>query len=110
MAAPLEELILSSEPKQGRIPMLERDELTPELGLLYDKLPNERGIIPNNFKTVAHVPDVNDPRYSKAREFFDAKQIIELSAVAAAFEFFPRFVNAFAIPVTPIPEPVSPKS
>jgi uncharacterized peroxidase-related enzyme len=189
---------LTSEVKQGRIPMLERDQVTPELGLLYDKLLHERGIIPNMFKTVANVPDlamgfaaflkplmsngalaawykeliatrmaylnrceycisshsflaklagasdaqikgienyedgpftetekagfryadklhgsahdVDDLTYNQAKEFFDDKQMIELSAVAAAFEFFPRFVNALAIPVTPIPEAVSPKS
>ena len=172
--------------------MLERDQVTPELGLLYDKLLKERGAVPNMFKTVANVPelamgfaaflkplmsdgalagwykeliaarmaylnqcaycisshsflarlagatdaqvkgienyeeapfseiekagfryadklhgsahDVDDVTYRKARELFDDKQMIELSAVAAAFEFFPRFVNALAIPVTPIPE------
>ncbi len=172
--------------------MLERDQVTPELGLLYDKLLEERGAVPNMFKTVANVPelamgfaaflkplmsngalagwykeliaarmaylnqcaycisshsflarlagatdaqvkgienyeeapfseiekagfryadklhgsahDVDDATYRRARELFDDKQMIELSAVAAAFEFFPRFVNALAIPVTPIPE------
>ena len=68
--------------EQGRIAMLERDQVTPKLGLLYDKLLHDRG----------------------ARQVFDDKQMIELSAVAAAFEFFPRFVNALAIPVTPIPD------
>jgi uncharacterized peroxidase-related enzyme len=189
---------LSSEAKQGRIPMLERDQVTPELAVLYDKLLHERGIIPNMFKTVAHVPDlamgfaaflkplmgsgaleawykeliatrmaylncceycisshsflaklagasdaqikgienyedapftesekagfryadklhgsahdVDDPTYTKAKQYFDDQQMIELSAVAAAFEFFPRFVNALAIPITPIPEAVSSKS
>ena len=38
--------------------MLERDQVTPELAVLYDKLLHERGIIPNMFKTVAHVPDL----------------------------------------------------
>jgi uncharacterized peroxidase-related enzyme len=183
---------LNSEVKEGRIAMLERDQVTPELGLLYDKLLSDRGIVPNMFKTVANVPelamgfaaflkplmgngslsawykeliatrmaylnqceycisshsflaklagasdaqikglesyedgpftemekagfryadklhgsahDVDESTYRKAREFFDDKQMIELSAVAAAFEFFPRFVNALAIPVTPLPE------
>jgi hypothetical protein len=30
--------------------------------------------------------------------------LIELTAVAAAFEFFPRFNTALRIPVTPLPE------
>ena len=172
--------------------MLERDQVTAELGLLYDKLLNDRGVVPNMFKTIAHLPElamgfaaflkplmadgalegwykeliatrmaflnqceycisshsflaklagaseaqvkgiedyeqgpfterekagfryadklhasaheVDDLAYQAAREIFDDKQMIELSAVAAAFEFFPRFVNALAIPVTPIPE------
>lgn len=41
---------------EGRIRMLERDEVTPELGALYDKLLADRGVIPNMFKTVANVP------------------------------------------------------
>jgi uncharacterized peroxidase-related enzyme len=35
---------------------------------------------------------------------FDSNEIIELTAVAAAFEFFPRFNSALHIPVTPLPE------
>ena len=42
-------------PKQ-RIPMLERDQVTPELGSLYDALLQQRGVVPNMFKTVAHTP------------------------------------------------------
>lgn len=178
--------------EQGRIPMLERDQVTPELGLLYDKLLQDRGVVPNMFKTVAQVPalamgfaaflkplmgdgslegwykeliatrmaylnecaycisshsflaklagasdaqvhgiedyeqgpftekekagfryadklhasahGVDDQVYQQARQVFDDRQMIELSAVAAAFEFFPRFVNALAIPVTPLPD------
>jgi uncharacterized peroxidase-related enzyme len=180
------------KPQQGRIPMLERSQVAPEIGALYDKLLTERGMVPNMFKTIAHLPElamgiasflkplmadgalpgwykeliaarmaylnqceyclsshsylarlngaseaqvagvasyedapfserekagfryadrfhasahgVDDAVYSAAKAFFDDKQMIELSAVAAAFEFFPRFVNALAIPVTPLPE------
>lgn len=180
-----------TDKQQGRIPMLERHEVTPELGALYDKLLADRGVVPNMFKIVANVPelaigfaaflkplmgnghlqawykeliatrmaflndceycisshqylakltgasqaqidgiedyesapfseaekagfryadklhatahDVDDAAYQAARAFFDDQQMIELTAVAAAFEFFPRFVSALAIPVTPIP-------
>ncbi len=39
-----------------RIRMLERNEVTPEIGQLYDILVETRGIVPNMFKTVAHDP------------------------------------------------------
>ena len=41
---------------QGRIPMLERDQVPPELGGLYDALLQQRGVVPNMFKTVAQTP------------------------------------------------------
>jgi AhpD family alkylhydroperoxidase len=44
-----------------RIPLLERDMLSdapPELAALYDALLKQRGVVPNMFKTVAHVPDL----------------------------------------------------
>src|SRR5690242_18381227 len=40
----------------GRIPMLERDQVAPELGVLYDALLEHRGVVPNMFKTVANTP------------------------------------------------------
>ena len=36
--------------------MLERDQVPPELGVLYDALLQQRGVVPNMFKTVAHAP------------------------------------------------------
>jgi uncharacterized peroxidase-related enzyme len=42
-----------SEP---RIPLLERDQVPPELAAVYDALLQQRGVVPNMFKTVAHVP------------------------------------------------------
>ncbi len=42
----------------GRIPMLERDRVTPDIANLYDALLAARGVVPNMFKTLAHVPPV----------------------------------------------------
>jgi uncharacterized peroxidase-related enzyme len=42
-----------SEP---RIALLERDQVPPELAAVYDVLLKQRGVVPNMFKTVAHVP------------------------------------------------------
>ena len=36
--------------------MLERDQASPELGALYDVLLQQRGVVPNMFKTVANAP------------------------------------------------------
>jgi AhpD family alkylhydroperoxidase len=41
---------------KGRIPMLERDQVAPELSALYDALLQQRGVVPNMFKTVANTP------------------------------------------------------
>ena len=41
---------------QGRIPMLERDQVPSELAVLYDALLQQRGVVPNMFKTVAQAP------------------------------------------------------
>ena len=171
--------------------MLERDQVAPELVPLYDKLLQDRGVIPYMFKTVANAPDlalgfaallkplmgegalpawykeliatrvaslnnceycvsahtylarvrgasdaqidglhtyekapfterektgfryadklhvsaqgIDDASYAAVNAHFDDREIIELTAVAAAFEFFPRFVSALQIPVTPLP-------
>ena len=42
--------------QKGRIPMLERGEVTPEIGAIYDVLLEQRGAVPNMFKTLAHTP------------------------------------------------------
>ncbi len=39
-----------------RIPMLERNQVPDEVGKLYDVLVEQRGVVPNMFKTVAHTP------------------------------------------------------
>ncbi|HSY72091.1 MAG TPA: carboxymuconolactone decarboxylase family protein [Alloacidobacterium sp.] len=49
---------------------------------------------------------IDDAAYAAVKEHFSDNEIIELTAVAAAFEFFPRFVSALEVPVTPIPEVV----
>ncbi len=36
--------------------MLERDQVPPELGTVYDALLAQRGVVPNMFKTVANTP------------------------------------------------------
>jgi hypothetical protein len=36
--------------------MLERDQVAPEVGAMYDALLAQRGVVPNMFKTIAHTP------------------------------------------------------
>jgi len=179
--------------KQGRIPMLERDQVSPELGAMYDALLAQRGVVPNMFKTIAHIPamargfgaflqpivgdgalpgwykeliavrvchlhqfeygikahslsaeqkgasreqinaipnfeqgpfteaeklgfrfadrlhrsarEIDDDFYATIESVYNNLQILELTAVAAAFEFFPRFVDGLRIPVTLTPPP-----
>ena len=47
---------------------------------------------------------VNEQAFEAVRIHFTPPQIVELTGVAAAFEFFSRFNSALRIPVTPIPE------
>ena len=181
---------------QGRIPMLERDQVPPELAALYDALLQQRGVVPNMFKTVAQTPalamgfaallkpllsdgalpgwykelvatrmsvlqgslyavtahslsarqkgatdehvsavksdfesgpfteaeklglrcadrlhhsprEIDDEFYAKLKAAYSHPQIVELIATASVFEFFPRFVDALRIPVTPAPKNIS---
>jgi uncharacterized peroxidase-related enzyme len=39
-----------------RIPLLERDQVPPEIANVYDALMKQRGVVPNMFKTLAHTP------------------------------------------------------
>lgn len=39
-----------------RIPLLERDQVAPEVAIVYDALLKARGVVPNMFKTLAHTP------------------------------------------------------
>jgi AhpD family alkylhydroperoxidase len=39
-----------------RIPLLERDQVSPEIANVYDALLKQRGVVPNMFKTLGHTP------------------------------------------------------
>lgn len=41
-----------------RIRMLERDEVRPDVAALYDLLLEQRGVVPNMFKTIARTPEL----------------------------------------------------
>jgi alkylhydroperoxidase family enzyme len=41
-----------------RMPMLERNEVTPQIGELYDQLLEQRGAVPYMFKTIARTPEL----------------------------------------------------
>jgi alkylhydroperoxidase family enzyme len=41
-----------------RIRMLEREEVSPEVGGIYDQLLAQRGVVPYMFKTLAHTPEL----------------------------------------------------
>jgi AhpD family alkylhydroperoxidase len=42
--------------QKPRIPLLERDQVSPEIATIYDSLLKQRGVVPNMFKTLAHTP------------------------------------------------------
>ena len=173
-----------------RIPLLERDQVTPEIATVYDALLKTRGVVPNMFKTLAHTPslavatagylkallsdgalpgaykeliairlsmlldsnyaikahalsaqqkgasaaqiasakvdfetgpfteaekigfraaerlhrspaEISDEFFVELKRHYTDPQIVELIATAAAFELFPRFVDALRIPLTP---------
>ena len=175
-----------------RIPLLERDQVSPEVANVYDALQKARGVVPNMFKTLAHTPalalatagylkallsdgalpgwykelvatrvsvlmgshyavsahslsaqqkgatadqieavktdfdrgrfteaqklglrcaerihrsasEIDDGFFANLKQMFNDQQIIELVATASVFEFFPRFVDALRIPITPPP-------
>jgi alkylhydroperoxidase family enzyme len=46
---------------------------------------------------------VDDKAFTALVEHYDTQEIIELTAVASAFEFFSRMNTALHIPVTPLP-------
>jgi uncharacterized peroxidase-related enzyme len=183
---------VAKDESQGRIPLLEQEKVSPDLQLLYDALMKQRGVVPNMFKTVAHVPalalgfaallkallsdgalpgwykeliatrmsvllgsryaiaghalsarqkgaseeqieavradfaagpftqkeklglrcadrlhhsaqDITDDFFAQLKTEFTDPEIVELIAAASVFEFFPRFVDALQIPVTPAP-------
>ena len=45
---------------------------------------------------------LDDELYAALQRKFTIVQIIEITAVAAAFQFFNRFVDALRVPVTPL--------
>jgi alkylhydroperoxidase family enzyme len=51
--------------------------------------------------------EIDDGFFAKLKSMYNDQQIVELIAAAAAFEFFPRFVDALRIPTTPVPENTS---
>ena len=177
---------------EARVPLLERNQVPDEVRDLYDNLLAERGVVPNMYKALAHVPSlafgiaallrplmgegalprhykeliatriaslnqceycisahrylaarhgatpsqiasydhfelgpfsdkeragfryatilhqsghaVNEAAFEDLSAYFNAEEIVELTAVAAAFEFFSRINSALRIPVTPLPE------
>jgi uncharacterized peroxidase-related enzyme len=46
---------------------------------------------------------IDEAAFAVVSAHFNAEELIELTAVAAAFEFFPRFNSALHIPVPPLP-------
>jgi uncharacterized peroxidase-related enzyme len=46
---------------------------------------------------------VNEAAFEDVSAYFNPEEIIELTAIAAAFEMFSRFNSALRIPVTPLP-------
>ncbi len=47
---------MTEKPVSPRIPLLERDQVSPEIAAVYDALLKQRGVVPNMFKTLAHTP------------------------------------------------------
>ncbi len=47
---------------------------------------------------------INEAAYDAVSKHFGPPELVELTAVAAAFEMFSRFNSALRIPVTPLPE------
>jgi uncharacterized peroxidase-related enzyme len=50
---------------------------------------------------------LDDAAFAAVNLHFSPQELIELTAVAAAFELFSRFNSALRIPVTPLPEPLA---
>jgi AhpD family alkylhydroperoxidase len=48
--------------------------------------------------------EVDDGFFGRLKAAFNDQQIVELIATASVFEFFPRFVDALRIPITPAPK------
>jgi AhpD family alkylhydroperoxidase len=44
--------------KTSRVPLLEKEAVTPETAVLYDALLAQRGVVPNMFKALAYSPSI----------------------------------------------------
>lgn len=44
------------EIREARVPLLDREQVSPEVAAVYDALLKQRGVVPNMFKTLAHAP------------------------------------------------------
>ena len=53
-----EEVTALDSETRTRVRMLERHEVPQQLVELYDRLREQRGVVPNMFKTIAHTPDL----------------------------------------------------
>jgi len=183
---------MNDQISDSRVPLVERDQVPPEVAALYDNLYADRGVVPNMYKALSNVPPlvlgiaamlkplmaegaltgwykeliatqvatlnrcdycvsahsrlavvrgasqqqvdrlqtfetgpftekekagfryaallhgsgnaIDDGAYAALSAQFDFQEIVELTAVAAAFEFFPRFNSALNIPITRLPE------
>ena len=88
---------------------------TPEQVAGYDSFEtgpfNEKEKAGFRFASLLHQSGhaIDDAAFAALSEYFNPQEIIELTAVAAAFAFFTRFNSALHIPVTPLPENASPE-
>jgi uncharacterized peroxidase-related enzyme len=82
---------------------------TPEQVAAYDAYETgpftEKAKAGFRYADILHVSGhaVDDDAFAAVSEHYDSQEIIELTAVAAAFEFFTRMNTALHIPVTPLP-------
>ena len=44
--------------RTSRVPLLEREQVTPEMAANYDALLRQRGVVPNMFKVLAYAPEI----------------------------------------------------
>jgi hypothetical protein len=54
-------------------------------------------------RTHRSAQQIDDDFYASIQSIFSDREIIELAAVATAYEFFTRFVDSLRIPTTPLP-------
>ena len=82
---------------------------TPQQVVSYDSFETgpftEREKAGFRYASLLHVSGhaIDEAAFHSVRANFKSEELIELTAVAAAFEFFPRFNTALRIQVTPLP-------